>query len=416
MNKYSIILYLSFCLCLTCSRTSEQRLMIWHSLRPEGREILQAQLERFKQVLLTKDSLKYARWEFDERFYSPEEARTNFIIAALAGKGPALLRGASDNIGPLVELQVIQPMEPYFEAAFLDSFVAHPIPAAVWYREHLYQLADEIGNHLCLVYNKKYLPQPPQTMRELIHKGKQLLAKPPHPDLKYALAWNYTEPYFAVPFIAGYGGWLLNQDNQPTLNTEAVIKAARLIYELGHKYQIIPPECDYEIANALFSDGYTAMIINGPWSWGSYLERDIDIGITRIPKIDETDCWPAPIVSPMGYSLNVNVKGAELQVVIELLHFLTAPEQELEFTRRLGTIPSRKEAWRDASIARNELIQSSIYQLKVGRPMPVATELRWIWDAMRPSYQAIFTGDISPEEAAQKMQADAEKLIKENRE
>jgi len=48
--------------------------------------------------------------------------------------------------------------------------------------------------------------------------------------------------------------------------------------------------------------------------------------------------------------------------------------------------------------------------------MPVVTELRWIWDAMRPSYQSIFTGQVSPAQAAKDMQALAEKLIKENRE
>ena len=47
--------------------------------------------------------------------------------------------------------------------------------------------------------------------------------------------------------------------------------------------------------------------------------------------------------------------------------------------------------------------------------MPVVTELRWIWDAMRPSYQSIFTGQVSPDQAAKDMQVLAEKLIKENR-
>jgi maltose-binding protein MalE len=54
--------------------------------------------------------------------------------------------------------------------------------------------------------------------------------------------------------------------------------------------------------------------------------------------------------------------------------------------------------------------------MKVGRPMPVVTELRWIWDAMRPAYQGIFSGRYTPKEAAAEMQKLAEKLIRENRE
>ena len=126
------------------------------------------------------------------------------------------------------------------------------------------------------------------------------------------MVWNYTEPYFAVPFIGGFGGWIIDDQNRPTLNTPAVANACRFIYDLGHKYRIIPTECDYEIANALFKDGLTAMIINGSWAWGTYLENGIDIGIARIPKIDETGLWPSPMVSPLGYSLNVNAKGEKL--------------------------------------------------------------------------------------------------------
>ena len=53
--------------------------------------------------------------------------------------------------------------------------------------------------------------------------------------------------------------------------------------------------------------------------------------------------------------------------------------------------------------------------MMVGKPMPVITELRWIWDAMRPGYQGIFTGRYTPKQAAVEMQNLAEKLIRENR-
>ena len=55
-------------------------------------------------------------------------------------------------------------------------------------------------------------------------------------------------------------------------------------------------------------------------------------------------------------------------------------------------------------------------QMLVGRLMPPVTEMRWIWDAMRPSYQAVFTGSVTPEQAAENMQALSLKLIRENRE
>jgi maltose-binding protein MalE len=395
---------------LACGENRQRTIMIWHSMRPLSTKILQDKLQEF--------SARYPGWKFDQIFYDPETARTNYIISAMGGSGPALFNGASDNIGPFVELKVIKPLESLFNKTFLDSFIFDPFPANTWFLGHLYQIADQVGNHLCLVYNKKLVNDPPKTLSELKTIGKQLtkdLNGDGKPD-RYALAWNYTEPFFAVPFINGFGGRILDEKDRPTLNTEATIKAAQLIYDLANKDRIIPIECDYEISNALFLDGYAAMIINGPWSWGTYLENGIDIGITRIPLIDETDRWPAPMVSPLGYSINVNLKKEKLRITVELLKFLTSSEVELEFTRAMGTIPSRKAAFQDSLVTQNEIIRSSIYQMEVGTLMPVVTELRWIWDAMRPSYQSIFTGQVSPVQAAKDMQLLAEKLIKENRE
>lgn len=398
-----------FMLLSSCQSQRERTIMIWHSMRPLGTKILQQKLEEF--------SKRYPGWRFSQLFYEPETARTNYIISAMGGSGPALLWGASDNVGPLVELGVIMPLEHWFEASFLDSFITEPIAANTWFRGHLYQIADQVGNHLCLVYNKALIAAPPRTMQELRQVGQKLtrdLNGDGKPD-RYALAWNYSEPFFAVPFIHGFGGQVLDDQNQPRLNTTATVQAAQLIYDLAHRDRIIPQECDYEVANALFIDGYSAMIINGPWSWGTYLENGINIGIARIPMIDATGRWPSPMVSPLGYSVNINLKNEQLKVALALVKFLTSPAVELEFTRAMGTIPSRKEAFADSIVRQNEIIRNSIDQMAVGTLMPVVTELRWVWDAMRPAYQSIFTGRLTPEQAAADMQSLAEKLIRENR-
>ena len=219
---------------IDCASDRSRIIMVWHSMRPLGTKILQQRLDEFGKL--------HPDWQFKQLFYEPETARTNFIISAMGGSGPALFWGASDNIGPFVELDVIKPLEAFFGKSFLDSFLVQPFPANTWFRAHLFQIADQIGNHLCLVYNKAILKSPPTTMNELKQLGNKITkdtdgdGKPDH----YVLAWNYTEPYFAVPFIAGYNGSILNEQNAPTLNTEATVKAAQLIYDLANKDRLIP--------------------------------------------------------------------------------------------------------------------------------------------------------------------------------
>jgi maltose-binding protein MalE len=405
--------YITALLCFslfTCSGKNPRTIVVWHSLRPVDRVVLRESLDDFAR--------RYPGWKFSELFYAPEEARTNFIISALGGSGPALFWGANDNIGPFVEMQVIAPLEDLLAPTFLDSFITDPLIANTWMDGHLYQIADRVGNHLHLVYNRALIREPPGSMAELIEMGGELTRDTDGDGTadRYALVWNYTEPYFAVPFIGGYGGWIIDEHNRPTLNTDAVIQAVQLISDLVDKHGIIPQECDYEIANALFKDGYAAMIINGSWSWGSYIDNGIDIGLARIPRIDETGLWPSPAVSPLGYSVNVNLREKKLDMAVKLLRYLTSSQIQLKFTRVSATIPSRTDAFEDPAVTENPMVTASLDQLLVGRVMSPVTEMRWIWDAMRPAYQSIFTGQMPPERAAPEMQALAEKLIRENRE
>jgi ABC-type glycerol-3-phosphate transport system substrate-binding protein len=49
------------------------------------------------------------------------------------------------------------------------------------------------------------------------------------------------------------------------------VAAYTLVLELQDRWKVIPANCDYETADALFKSGQAAMIINGDWSWGDYL-------------------------------------------------------------------------------------------------------------------------------------------------
>ncbi|GEM_PF-733400 len=347
-------------------------------------------------------------------YYETEELRSNFIVAALGGSGPDLVYGPADMVGPFHDMKIIQPLEDFFSQKELANF--DPM-GLVRLEGHLYMLADRIGNHLTLVYNKKLLPQPPQTTDELIALGKKLtkdLDGNGSPD-QYALVWNFIEPFFFIPFLGGFGGWVMDENAHPTLDTEATINACKFILELRGK-KIIPYEADQDLANQLFKQQKAAMIIDGPWGWGGYVEAGVDIGLARIPQVTATGKWPVPMVAAKGYSLNAGVVDPDRRDrVLYLLRFLTRPENELEFTRAMSEIPSRLEARTDSLFRRDPILKASQDQITVGRPMPINTEMRVIWDAMRPAYQSVLNGQLTPEQAAKQMQEVAERKIKEMR-
>ena len=403
-----IILFIAGCLILPsgCGRPHDDRIriIIWHQDRPDVRDVLQKQLDRFMVL--------HPEVKVEQLFKETEELRSGFIIAAIAGQGPEIVYGPSDQVGPFQVMDIILPLDSLFDKPFLDQFDPK---ALTYYKGHLYKIADKLGNHLTLVYNKKLLPSPPKTDSELVAVG-TMLTKDTNGDGKvdqYGLTWNYTEPFFFIPFMTGYGGWIMDENDRPTLNTMGTVNGLKFVRDLRDKFKIIPNEADYNIADALFKDGHAAMIINGDWSWAGYQKAGLDIGVAPLPLIASTGRWSGTMVSPKGFSINANITPEKKKWVVELIRYLTSEENQMEATKTLFTMPTNKKVIQSEFVQSNEILRNSQVQLDHGNPMPVVPELRAIWDAMRPSYQAVLAGTKTPEQAASDMQVQALQRIKE---
>ncbi len=398
---------LLFLILLSCTPpdAGENRIVIWHQMRPDEQSILHRQLDRYMQG--------HPGIEVVELFKETETLRSGYVVASIAGQGPDLVYGPSDAVGIYVATKTIQPLEPLLGSEYLKDFDSSGV---LRYQDHVYQIADKIGNHLALVYNKKYVRTPPQTDRELIELSQRIQNQYGYtagrPNV-YGLAWNYIEPFFFIPFYTGFGGWVFESDGvSPSLDNASMVRSLQFIRDLRDKYKIVPNEADYEIADALFKDGKTAMLINGDWSWAGYQQK-IGIGVSPLPMITETGIWCAPLTSPKGFSLNANVPASKVQKVLDALYFLLLAENQLETVKELNTAPTRKSLYRSPEVVNNEILKNSLLQIQRGRPMPVVPEMRAVWDAMRPGYQAVMGGAMSPEQAAAQMQKLAVRKIRE---
>lgn len=389
-------LLLAVILSACAPKSDPQRIVIWHQMRVDERLILEDQMKKYMEL--------HPDIKVEAIYKETEELRSGYIVAAIAGQGPDLVYGPSDQVGPFQVMDIIRPLEGIFDPDWLKSF--NP-KALVWYKGHLYQIADKLGNHLTLVYNKKYITTPPQNDSEFIALAQKWTIDRNgngHPDM-YGVVWNYTEPFFYIPWLSGYGGWVMDSLNRPTLNTQANIDGLQFIKDLRDKYKVVPHEADYNVAEALFKDGKAAMIINGDWSWSSYQKAGLDIGISPMPRILKTGLWCSPMVSPKGFSINTNVPEEKMPLIVDFLKFLMLPENQLATAKILNTMPTRLSLYSDPYISTNEILRNSQRQIDLGRAMPVVPELRAIWDAMRPNYQAVLGGVKSASDAARDMQA-----------
>ncbi len=398
-----------------CSRPSAEEsstVVLWHQMRPDERSILRAQLDRYQRDIRPGVVV-------EEVYKETEELRSGYVIATIAGQGPDLVYGPSDPIGIYEATRTIRPLEEILGSALIDGIDSSGV---LWYNGHIYQIADKVGNHLALVYNKEYVREPPATVEELIALSQRIQkdngSTAGRPNV-YGLTWNYTEPFFFIPFLTGKGGWVFADDGvTPTLNTTAMSSALHFIRSLRDEHKVVPFEADYEIADALFKDRKAAMIINGDWSWAGYQAKGLSIGVAPLPAFAESGRWCAPMTSPKGYSMNVNVDTSRLDLVRSVLAYLLSDSCQMEFVRGLSTAPTSKRLKHHPDVVANDILRNSLLQIERGRSMPVVPEMRAIWDAMRPSYQSVMggTNPPSPEEAASAMQSLAERKIRDMKE
>jgi maltose-binding protein MalE len=372
------------------AKKSAGPIVVWCQMDPQERARFERNVARYVATH-PGDSIQVVP-------YDTENLRQQFQTAAAGGGGPQLIFGPSDQVGPLSLLELIQPLDRTMPAGFFDRFVPQALDTL---NGHIWQAPDQVGNHLMLVYNRKLVPAPPGTSEEFVALAKKLTR-----GGQYGFVMETTEPYWLAPFLAGFGGWVMDEKHQPTLDTPAMVQALAYLSDLKNAKKLMPRESNYQNAHTLFQEGKAAMIINGPWSWADYRKSGIDIGISPLWTLPGGG-RATPMIASKGFSINANVAGDQLPRVIDFVTFCTSAEAELLGADTLGVLPSNKEAWLDPRITGDPILQASQKGFELGRRMPVTPEMRVLWDVMRPGLQSVMNGSKSPADAAKEMQAQA---------
>lgn len=399
-------LFLLLLACLGgCSRTDRSRsVVVWEQMDPKEQELFDAHVAQFRQA-----HPEFASFSIERVHYRVEDLQTQFQTAALAFGGPSLVYGPSDKIGPYSIMGLLMPVDELLPAAELARFQAGTLPEL---QGKVWGLPDQVGNHLTLVANRALVDTiagDTDTWLKQLEKltvDKDGDGKPE----QYGLVFNLLEPFWLVPWVGGYGGTVMDDQSRPTLDTPAMTQALGFLSDLK-KRRVVPLECDYPLADTIFKEGRAAYLINGPWSWQGYRDGGIDIQLAPLPMVSASGRWPAPLISAKCYSINRWLDPATKECTAALLSWLTGPEVQLDLARKLGVQPGDLTAAAAPELKDDPLMTASREQIARGRLMPIVPEMRAIWDAMRPSYQSVMNGELTPAAAAAAMQKQASESI-----
>jgi ABC-type glycerol-3-phosphate transport system substrate-binding protein len=375
----------------------EAHIALWDCLGPKERLALMESVDNFM--------VKNGHIDIETRhFRSQEELEDQFEAASLAGAGPELLLLDFDGIQRLVPGSVVKEIIDEADySLFIDSLTEISM-----YNARNYMIPFRSFDFLTLFYNKDLIDEPPASFEEVIEYCKEVNN---FGSNTYGLLLNAGTADWIIPFIGGYKDWIVDYStNSLTLDNQATVKTLEFLSYIYNEEGILPFNIEYGEINELFKNGNVHMIIDNTQLINEYREAGLNLGIAKIPLVWQGDEYPTPLISGIGFMINVNCYGNELAAVNDFIQYMLSEEVQIDWTLTTDTFPVLKNIDRNETLINNEIIYNAFQQAKICRGKPDKELIMVVRDAIRDNIESVITGGVLPTDAALKIQEDALRL------
>lgn len=339
-------------------------------------------------------------------------AHDRLLTAVASGEGPDVVQmgttwmaefsdaGALMDISDYIESEEELNTENFFEGNVATNEFDGATYGVPWYTETraLYyrtDLLEEVG-----------YTEAPQTWDELKDAALKLSERG---DNMYGFNVDSADQTFGFMFARQNGSELLDSEGNPLFNEPEFVEAAEYLNSIVQEGGAPMQDLGLDISQTFGGEGIVPMFISGPWMITAITENAPDI----------EGNW-ATAVLPAGPENNLsNTGGANLSVwsenentenAIELIKFLSRPENQLAFMETSSSLPAVHAAWEDESL-QGELIVPFGEQLENSEHMPLIPE----WEEIAQNYisywEQITVGGADVQETLDAFNSDAANIL-----
>ena len=392
-------------------------LSIWSALSGNQSQLLNDQVKQFMQA--------YPGVKVTVTQYNPDELEAEFQTASNAGTAPDLVLTTSDYVSDFTAAKLVQPVDSLIDPkAYAPNAIA---PSSQGGKQ--YGVPYVYGNTLVLMYNKKLIPNAPTDTDQLIQMAKDAM-KPGtnRKDRVQGLIVDMNEPYDFAPWVYGFGGSLLDSNNQPSLNSAGVAQALQFFDQLAYKDKIAT--ANYEPArnqaDYYFRDGTLAFYITTDQNAMNYASsavatpptsRDpngvgLELGIAPLPKVTATGKNPTPFTNSEAIFVAAKTSGDKLTAAKDFFSYVASPDQQSYMAAHYKLLPPTSAGLASDTVKNNVALSGIAAQLALAIPEPSQPQMKAVWDAIRPNLEQAVAQVAKPQDAAQAMQQAALAEIK----
>ncbi len=340
--------------------------------------------------------------------YSYDDLRNQFRAASLfTGDPPDLVRAPGEFTGPFGELRIVKPVDEVFPAGTLDGFLPGAVAGATL-QDKVWGLPDNFGGHLLLLYNKSLVSQVPGDTDAWINQLKTLTDPA---NGRYGLVFDTSESYWLIPWLSGFGGWPLDAQEKPALDTAEMVKALWFLHDLKYQHKVMPEKVDYQGSFEAFSQGKAAYAVDGMWNLDRYRGLGVDLGVSEFPRVTETHILPAPMATGRYWFVEKRVAGDKLAAAERFIEFMTSAPSQQQWLTKMQRLPSSRQALTSRVITADPALATIVEQLRIARAVPPALEMTCAWRGMDAYFGKVMNDEMTPDDAPAKMQAEADLCV-----
>lgn len=325
-----------------------------------------------------------------------------------AGKAPDVTLGAYDRVGGLAQQGHLAEVKSLSSDDFSDkekNLVTsegkqYGVPAVI--------------ETIVMYYNKDLIKEAPKTFAELekLATDKKFdFASESGTNTAFLAKW--TDFYYSYGLLAGNGGYVFGKDgtdvNDIGLNNAGAVKGVEYAKEWYKKWPkgMLDNKSAGDFVTKQFTEGKTAVVIDGPWQAATYKKAKVNYGVTSIAKLPGDKDY-SPFAGGKAWIATSYSKNPDLAQ--KWLAYAGNADNAFKFYEDTNEIPANETARDKAAKTNDELTNAVIDQFQTSTPTPTIPEMSEVWTGVENLMFDAVSGKKEPQASADA----AVKVIKTN--
>ncbi|MCB0083330.1 MAG: extracellular solute-binding protein, partial [Caldilineaceae bacterium] len=359
------------------------RMLLWHTWR-------ESDLAALDQVLATFREIHPDVTVKEQRFADMDEMLAQFQVAADAGLGPDLLITSGQQVRPLADERLIDPIAsgldetilPRYDPAALDS---------LRYEDHLYGLPVTMDT-LVLYYDRRLVTQPPTTLDGLLAEAVQ--------GHLVAMSTNFIDAYWGVN---AFGGSLFDEEQRVILDRGGFANWLAWLKDARDVPGMLLDSNREVLRNRFVEDGVAyyvgyaseyGLLANGTEEMAG--KGAENLGVAILPAGPTGGA--APFLTVQAFLFSAVSSENQRAIALEFAKFVTNTEQQSTLMRNALLVPANNRVRVNPRL--DPIVANFTAQARAAEPILNGSEMQTVLQYGGDAYTRVLEGVSDPAEAS----------------